>query len=114
MRAALAILAVVLLQAPLVRAEEPEVIVKRLRDDAGECHYVLSLCSDAVRADGALARLRTAGENGEPAPPEQIAAAEARVAKQVDLLTRAAAAVRARHAEAPACFRHCARLAPPK
>jgi hypothetical protein len=92
-------------------AENPEEIVKRLRDEGGRCHYVLSICSDTVRAEAALARLRTGDDHGDPATrADRMAAAEAKVARQVDLLTRAAAAVRQRESGSPPCFRHCERL----
>jgi hypothetical protein len=106
-----AALAVAVTLPSVVCAENPEQIVKRLKDEGGRCHYVLSICSDTARAEAALARLRTDVDHGDPATrAERIAAAEAKVARQVDLLTRAAAAVRQRQSGTPSCFRHCARL----
>lgn len=97
--------------AAAAHAEDPDTIVTRLHSEGAECHYVLSICSDTVRAEGALARLRSANVDGDAAARnEGIAAAEARVAKQGDLLTRAAAAVRRKHSSVPGCFRHCERL----
>jgi hypothetical protein len=95
---------------PLAGAEDVETIVKRLPNDGAECHYVLSLCSDADRAEAALARAHTDTTEAVETRAAKVATAKARVAKQLGLLTRAAAAVRARHDDVPACFRHCARL----
>jgi hypothetical protein len=100
----------VLVLPPSARGEDVETIVKRLPNDGAECHYVLSLCSDADRAAATLARVRADTTEPEDARAAKVAAAEARVAKQVGLLTRAAAAVRARHDDTPDCFRRCARL----
>jgi hypothetical protein len=106
-----AVLACAALLPVLARAENPEEIVKRLRDEGSRCHYVLSICSDTARAEAALARLRTESDHGDAAThADRLAAAEAKVARQVDLLTRAAAAVRQRSAGSPECFRHCERL----
>jgi hypothetical protein len=109
-RRLLPVVAFILSVASPALAEDPEVIVKRLRSAGAECHYILSICSDTVRAEGALARLQGGGAEGDKSRDENLAAAETRVAKQIDLLTRAAAAVRQKHTAVPECFRHCERL----
>jgi len=104
------------------RATDTAAVVAALLDEAAECQYLLSLCQPAEAALRKLQAVTRQRERSEHLPPAsrtpaslealsklqtQEKAARNNFDTRLQQSLEAATAMRAKHAEVPACFQQC-------
>jgi hypothetical protein len=93
-------------------AEDAAKTARTLPNEGADCHYVLSLCSDALRAADTLAKLTADEKAGadDPRKAQTLGDAQRRLDEKRAMLDQAAATIRAKYSAVPRCFQRCARL----